>query len=440
MFSACSVWENQLGEDLLPPSDRVLLFDTTLFDIDAYTASGIPFRTSDHEGDASLLLMVGSMEDTIVGRSEASLFTQYNLTGRFKPAANTEIDSVILNLVIPSYTGNREGALTLNVYESKQRHYKDSLYYSNHDLTDTYYPEPLATYTYSPGESDTLAIMLHEGPGSAAFLQRFLDVSEDEAVFESDSAFKDYFNGFYITATSESDPGCMANVMLNDGLSFLQLRYANDSTEVDSTAGKDFVWIPFVIDQYSSAKFSVFEHDYSGTFVEGILDQDSLDQSHLYVQGMAGVNTRFRINGIEDWLEEGKVSINSAKIYFDVQPEELSGIPLDDLPDQLMMYLELGKDSILPTYDYLALQQVGEINQFGGNLAREATSMFSDTTYQYFFNMNLQFQSLVDGTAFVNEFRLQVMNARLNPEKCKLWSNLSTNPRRIRLEVVYLKL
>jgi CO/xanthine dehydrogenase Mo-binding subunit len=38
------------------------------------------------------------------------------------------------------------------------------------------------------------------------------------------------------------------------------------------------------------------------------------------------------------------------------------------------------------------------------------------------------------------EFRLRNANSRNESKITQLWSNLSTNPRRIRVEVVYLKL
>jgi hypothetical protein len=66
--------------------------------------------------------------------------------------------------------------------------------------------------------------------------------------------------------------------------------------------------------------------------------------------------------------------------------------------------------------------------------------MFSDTTYTYRFNMGLHFQSMLDGAKSDNDFILQVNDGLINPRYSKLWSNLPANPRRIRLEIVYLKL
>ena len=77
---------------------------------------------------------------------------------------------------------------------------------------------------------------------------------------------------------------------------------------------------------------------------------------------------------------------------------------------------------------------------FGGYLKGQSLGLFNDTTYTYRFNMGLHFQALLDGTKSENDFILQVSDGVTNPKITKLWSNLPANERRIRLEVVYLKL
>jgi len=46
----------------------------------------------------------------------------------------------------------------------------------------------------------------------------------------------------------------------------------------------------------------------------------------------------------------------------------------------------------------------------------------------------------VDGAKLDNDFILLVNDDLVNPRYCSIWSNLPANPRRIRLEIVYLKL
>jgi len=54
--------------------------------------------------------------------------------------------------------------------------------------------------------------------------------------------------------------------------------------------------------------------------------------------------------------------------------------------------------------------------------------------------MGLHFQAMLDGTKSDNDFVLQVSDGLINPRETVLWSNLPANEKRIRLEIVYLKL
>jgi len=142
-------------------------------------------------------------------------------------------------------------------------------------------------------------------------------------------------------------------------------------------------------------------------------------------------------------MDQTPLIINSATLVFDVVPEEESGILYDDLPSRLMVATILEGDSYEPIYDYY-VQLLNDPNQvaagFGGYKKAESKGMFSDTTYTYRFNMGLHFQSMVDGTKPDNDFILQLSSGLSNPKFSMLWSNLPTNERRIRLEIVYLKL
>jgi hypothetical protein len=154
---------------------------------------------------------------------------------------------------------------------------------------------------------------------------------------------------------------------------------------------------------------------------------------------MSGVNTRLSFSNISDWMMEGPVSISSATLIFDVVPEEESGILNEDLPDRLMLFTELEDGELELLYDYLAVQSSND-RLFGGILKAESKGMFFDTTYSYRFNMGLHFQAMVNGEKPDNDFILKLYSALTNVNFSKLYSNLPANLKRIRLEIVYLKL
>jgi len=437
LISSCEVGSSDLGEDLLPTDDEVSLLYDTIFEILAYPITGKPLTTSETTFDRNRLMLLGEMEDTIVGSSEAILITQYNPTSSFVTGPNMEIDTLIFALHVIDYVGDMEQEITLSVHEFQERlYFGDSLYKSDYNAEGKFDPVPLAVKSILPEDETTVEFLIEDQD----FINKWLAVESDTNVFRNDSIFKDYFNGFYITAETSTEEGVMARVQLNNTLSRVSLKYANDSTEVDSTAGRDFAWSHFTINEFASQKINIYEHDLSGTYLSTIIDRPTATTAYSYVQGMAGVNTRFSLASLAEWMAKSPVSINSASIVFDVVPEEEAGIAFDDLPNRLMLGTILNDNSYEPIYDYLILLNSQQGNQFGGYKKADSMGMFSDTTYVYKFEFSLHFQYMVDGEKSDNDFILQLDDEKINPRISKLWSNLPTNNRRIRLEVAYLKL
>ena len=437
---SCEYNENSLGTDVLPPGDNVIAYHDTIFEIDAYSTRGKPVMSSETYSGTKLMLL-GSTEDTIIGLSKAEAVTQFNATASYRPAENLEIDTLFLAIYVYDFIGDLEQDINLSVYEFTERIYLDTAhsYYSDYDVEGKYDPVPLAQQTITPANNTTYELLIEDQD----FIDKFLAVQSDTNIFYNDSIFKDYFNGFYITAEPVSSEGTMARIQLSNTQSRLTMKYANDSTDVDSTAERDFSFAHFPIDQYSSQKINIFEHDYTGTELEEIIDDEQTISPYLYVQGMSGVNTRFSFANLQEWMDQNPLIINSATLVFDVVPEQESGILYDDLPSRLMPATIVGDESYEPIYDFYVLwinDPTQTASRFGGYKKGESQGLFSDTTYTYRFNMGLHFQAMLDGEKADNDFILQIDNGVISPKYTKLWSNLTANERRIRLEIVYLKL
>ena len=441
VLSACDVSNRELGTDILPPGDNVIVYNDTIFEIDAYTVTGKPVVSSEFSYSATRLMLLGTMEDSITGLSRASVVTQFNAAYDYLPADNLEIDSLYLTIHFYDVIGDAGQDMTLSLYEFTERLYLDTAhtYYSDYEVEGKYDPVPLAQVTITPENGGNYEMLIE----NQDFINKFLAVQSDTALYANDSIFKDYFNGLYITAEPVSAEGIIARIQPSNALTRLTMKYSNDSTEVDSTAERDFAYAHYNIDQYSSQKINVYEHDYTGTYLSQILDNEETDSPYCFVQGMAGVNTRFSFASLQEWMDQKPLIINSATLVFDVVPQEESGILYEDLPNRLMFGTILGDESYEPIYDYNVLwanDPNQQATRFGGYKKAESMGMFSDTTYTYRFNMGLHFQSMVDGAKLDNDFILQVHDDLVNPRYCTVWSNLPANPRRIRLEIVYLKL
>lgn len=439
LISSCQVSDMELGADLLPPGDNVLLYRDTIFDINAYAVSGDRVATYETRVVDNRLLLLGNLHDTIVGSSNASIVTQFNTNYAFRSGPNMEIDSLMLYLYIQNFLGDMDQEITVRVYELTERIFMDSAYYSDYDIAGKFDTQPLVEKSFSPANGSTLEFLIEDQD----FLDKFLALGDDTTLFTNDSIFKDYFNGLYIEAESASMDGTMARVNLANPESLLSLKYANDSTQIDSIAGVEYRRSTFTIDQYYCQKINTFEHNHDGTYLSSIIDNDSAKAPYCYVQGMAGVNTRLSFESLEEWMEMGSIAISSATLVFDVVPEDESGILYDDLPNRLMVGSLLEDGTYEYVYDYfvlLANDQSRIAADFGGYLKGVSKGLFSDTTYNYRFNMGLHFQSMVDGIKTDNDFILRLADRKTNPKISKLWSNLPANRKRIRLEIVYLRL
>lgn len=436
LISSCQISDQELGEDLLPPEDNIFVYRDTIFEINATPVSGEPLISSETNYDAERVLLMGNLKDTLVGISEASFITQFNTNLAFTSGPNMKIDSLMLLLYIQDYVGDMDQEITIRVHELTECIYMDSLYYSDFDPAGKINPVPLVEKSFMPEDGTMIEFLIEDQD----FQDKFLALGDDTALFRSDSIFKDFLNGLYIEAESASPDGAMARVHLAHPQSLLSLKYANDSTQIDSTAEVDFKWSQFSIDQYYCQKINIFEHDHAGTYLSTIIDKDSLNSPYCYVQGMTGVNTKISFTSLEEWLEKAPISINSATLIFDVVPEDESGILYDDLPDRLMLGTVLEDGSYEPVYDYYVLLANQQTSLFGGNKKAESKGLFSDTTYTYRFNMPLHFQYMVDGIKTDTDFIVQLNDRRVSPKISKLWSNLPANKKRIRLEIVYLDL
>jgi len=437
LISSCQLGDQELGADLLPSSDDVFLYHDTIFEIHSYPVSGQPIVSSENRfnPNAARVFLLGSTQDTIVGSSHASLVTEFSTTTAFKNGPNMVIDSLLLYLHMQDYVGDMTEEITIRIHELTERIYLDTVYYSDFEVEGKFNPVPLVEESFLPEDATTFPFLIEDED----YLNKFLSIESDTSYFRNDSIFKDLFNGFYITAESQSSDGVMARVHLSNPFSRISLKYANDSTEVDSTAERDYIWTQFTINEYSCQKINIFEKDYSGTYLSGIIDNENVNSSYSYIQGMTGVNTRLSFTTLQDWIDTGQVVINSATLIFDVIPENESGIMLEDIPERLILFTAMDEGVKEPLYDYVAVVSVNPF-LFGGVLKAESEGMFFDTTYTYRFNMPLHFQAMISGEKTDNQFVLQVYDEDENPRFTKLWSSFPDNRKRMRLEIVYLKL
>jgi len=202
LISSCQISNLELGEDLLPQGDNILLYRDTIVDIHAYAVSGKHDVTSENF-NVNRLMLLGNLQDTIVGTSIASVITQFNSNPSFVSGPNMEIDSLVLFLHIEDYVGDLDQEITYRVYELTERISMDSLYHSDYDPEGRFDPQPLVEKSFMPEDGSTLELLIEDQD----FKNKFLALASDTSLVRNDSIFKDFFNGLYIEAASDAPNG-----------------------------------------------------------------------------------------------------------------------------------------------------------------------------------------------------------------------------------------
>ena len=146
-LASCDIGDKELGSDILPPGDNVIVYHDTIFEIDTYTMRGKPVATSELSYSATRLMLLGSLEDSIIGKTDATVVAQFNTTAAYRVASNLEIDSLFLAIHVYDFLGDMEQEITLTVHEFTERIFMDSVYYSDFSMEGKYDPVPLVQQT-----------------------------------------------------------------------------------------------------------------------------------------------------------------------------------------------------------------------------------------------------------------------------------------------------
>jgi hypothetical protein len=306
----------------------------------------------------------------------------------------------------------------------------DSVYYSNYDVTGKYDPVPLVEKKIIPIDSTMIDFIIKDKD----FIGKFIN-PENDTLFEYDSLFKDYFNGLYITADEFTEGGFLSTIHLSKTDVLLSVKYANDSTDIDTIEGPDYKWARFLINEFSSQKINVYHHDYAGMSYENIIDNPDAESPVLYVQGLNGLSSSIRLD-VDHWIDSNfAVAVNNAYLEFEVLPDSISGIPFEKLPERMILWTELDNNRLEPVYDYVVSR-----DSYDGTLRPVSDGVFFDTTYVYRMNIGLHYQNLINGSIENKNLILQPYSSQTNNNFVKLWSNYYSNEGSLRLKIIYTKL
>jgi hypothetical protein len=318
LAASCTKKADEIGLNIQPPGDELLLSSTDTISVVAYSALEDSVRTD--ELSTSIL---GSFFDPVFGKTTASIFTEIRLTNvQLNFGAGAVIDSIVLSLAHLSIYGDKTSPQTFRVFEMTENINIDSAYYSNrmHSYDQA---NELGSISIVPPTDSTMVDTIKVAPRLRIPLNQVLAnklLSGDSTNFSSNENFRQFFKGLFITADPAvaSGQGALITYNLLTDRTNLTVYYHNDVA--------DSLKYTFLITS-SSARYNHYEHydymDADPQFRQQVIEGNTdLGNELLYLQALGGVRTYLKIpslSALGAMIASGNmpmISVNEAQIIF----------------------------------------------------------------------------------------------------------------------------
>ncbi|MGK2862901.1 MAG: DUF4270 family protein [Chitinophagaceae bacterium] len=472
-FSCKKINESStLGGNLIPVVDNITTFDT-LLTVEAFNdtfsvLTDTTYYSSDYENFLGLIT-----NDPFFGKTDARLFLElkppnYRYTFLGKPDS-LHIDSVVLILDYVETYGDSNAVQTVNVYEIPQSSdFGDTSYtirknnYSKAGLlgSRTFVPGVLkdSVKAYQDTTARQLRIRLND-----AFGQRLLNYdtisTSSKGAYYSDSAFRSYFKGFALESTSGN---ALIGVNLEGANTKLAIYYKDDNGDLPVEKWDTAVAYFSYAANPTSFSANYIKRDYAGTPLAAAIGGTTPDDL-VYIQSAPGSFATLKIPGLKN--------LNNRVIH----RAELIMEQVYDVSDTLFyptkLYLDAydSSESKFRTIPYdVTFNGTGSsnLNSFGTSPI-QTNDGTGNNIKSWHFNLTRYVQHIVNDTEPVYDLRLSapvyiselyrpgdfgttsikvpafIVNNEAGKGRVRLAGNTGpsdTNPRRMRLRIVYSKI
>lgn len=380
-----------VGSELLEGDQATIDFTDTLT-IRATTLKGDSVRT--YSPFLSLQLggyICGDLTDPVFGRSMASVYAQPRLERTNLSFSDIVLDSLVLVLPYDStgFYGDTSQLFGIEVFELLEDIPNTEEYFSNQSFANG--DVPIGSLEFIPSLKGT-SVIDYTGPVPDTFMLQALRIPLnprtmgvelfpfDSLLYLSDTTFLDFFKGLHIRPSIQSNSLISFNLFTSTA--GIYLYYTQDGQQGQYR---------FVMNQLST-RFVHFEHDYEGAVVENFIEDDNLADSLLFVQGMAGLNTKIEIP-YADRLKN--IIVNKAELVFNIATLDEDD-PLRYPAVSQLLLLKQNVDGELENIQDVIISNnrgVGLEILFGGVIEQGQDGQPG----MYKMNISAQFQDFVDG-------------------------------------------
>jgi hypothetical protein len=385
---------SDLGMELLPSTDLIEIRNLE----ETESLNSFTYREDSIRTDEANKSLLGSLNDPVFGKATIHFATQFRLISSPEYGTNPVADSIKLFLYYRHIYGDTITPLKLKIYEldqellvdttNSQGETSDFPYYQDTDLKSMASDYQIGEFNFVPevkkdsASGDTLYQLLSI-PLDISLGEKL--VNADSTQIENNQAFLDFFKGLYIEAEKNTNEGgsiITLEAASSDAFqgSALLVYYNNDENKNEEEP--DTLYHPYVITQFS-ARINSFNHDYSGTPFVSQLNQETDEDSLIYLQTTGGLKSKIYINNLSSWQDSVNTAINKAEIIFQIDTiaSDLEKFP----PPSRMLFTVVDENGD----EYIPVDYVFSPDFYGGVLNTD--------DYTYRFNITQHVQQIIDG-------------------------------------------
>lgn len=431
-----------MGVDVLPGSDQLYGVYAELTPKQSYAL----LEDSMNSTNVTNSILLGSVNDPVFGRFDASVYVNYEVAGGSIPGGgfgtNPVLDSAVLMLqyntttTIP-FIGDTTQPLTVDVFPLKQKLNRDSTYYSSRKIdydqnynmieggqSKTFYPRLKTKFLINkddaaPTPYPQLRVRLRKDFGEMLFNPTYLG---------SVAAFQNAFYGFYITTEKSilPQPSYGSVFYVNMINSAILLYYHNDELSTPTTVS--------ITCGANSTRFGHFAHDYGFLAMPQLTQQlpptndtgsTGAGKQNIFIQGASGLRAKIDFPDLVNW-RDSNIVINKAELVLQVDKSSASFFDEKLYPLPLKLFME-GVDPVTgePTVLY------ENILAFGGG--------YNSTTGTYSFNIPHTVAQYITKKSNTRGFFISVYSPVVFPHRVVLggWGNTGAP---IKLKLWYTRL
>ena len=302
LFPGCKNGDESLGKNLLPGSSDIYNRSS----LEKGTIRSFTYTDDKIRVDRPDVNYLGSFNDPLFGRTDASFAAQFRLAANPAFDATSVLDSLVLRLTYKKIYGDTATTQTFKVYELNGDLNYDAKYLSSFDLKSLISPTSIGTTSFIPKfkTDSTLVdttiqyVRFRLDPSLGARLLKL-----DTLKMVSNDEFLKYFKGLYIEATPVSRKGTLIGISPTS--TGMGLYY--------HTAKKDSLFFSYNVTS-NSADIADFSHDYQRSTFSTRMNQDVIQDTLIYVQPTGGTKVKIDIPSLNKWKDSTQYVISRASI------------------------------------------------------------------------------------------------------------------------------